>query len=120
MLRKYPKDVNHNKDTNWSKDLYNVHVKVRDSLLILNDLLDQTISISRKNVTFILVYSAEKNPLRTYYRNTIRYLAKELPRYFGLNTFEGIYFNSVWTLTPSLFNKVLDDMSDFKGDLLVH
>ena len=46
----------------------NIKDKIRDSLLLFCDLTKQTISDTRKNLDFIVVYNEEKNPLPNQFK----------------------------------------------------
>lgn len=91
----------------------NVKNKVRDSLLILNDILKWTISDTRENLSFILVYNESKNPCRhssasqQIISNHIMSQANTEEIKFGLDVFLTLYFKEVHTYTEAEFEAYL-------------
>lgn len=95
------------------------HNKVRDSLLILCDIIDKTISFTRKEVDFVLVYNEDKNPTlkgalelqpspsREKIINHSETKANQLLITDGLNGFQGIYFREVYTYAVEQFEDYL-------------
>lgn len=85
--------------------------KVRDSLLIYNDITHSNISYTRNNAVFILVYNEQKNDrgnsLNLIHNNIMRRAKKEEIR-FQLACFEKIYFKEVHTYTESQFTEFLN------------
>lgn len=49
------------KNGNIKKKIYNVKRKIFESLLIFSDIIGETISFTRENVNYILVYNGEKS-----------------------------------------------------------
>lgn len=49
------------KNGNIKKEIYNVKRKIFESLLIFSDIIGETISFTRDNVNYILVYNHEKS-----------------------------------------------------------
>lgn len=99
----------------------NVKDKVRDSLLIYLDIIGESVTFSRGNIDFIVVYNLEKNPLpnqlkKGEFQESPSRLAiadcflskaeKELIR-FDLERYEGIYFRNVHTYTKEKFEEEL-------------
>ncbi len=105
--------------------IFNVYNKIYDSLLIFNDIVGQNISFCRKHMNFILVYNESKN-LSEDYNNEGKNLSKddkiknqdcskaEISKYlyskakkkyirFGLERFEKLYFQEVFTYTQQEF-----------------
>lgn len=105
--------------------IFNVYNKIYDSLLIFNDIVGQNISFCRKHVNFILVYNESKN-LSEDYNNEGKNLSKDdkiknqdcskakIVKYFyskakkkyirfGLERFEKLYFQEVFTYTQQEF-----------------
>ncbi len=105
--------------------IFNVYNKIYDSLLIFNDIVEQNISFCRKHVNFILVYNESKN-LSEDYNNEGKNLSKDgkiknqdcskakIGKYFyskakkkyirfGLERFEKLYFQEVFTYTQQEF-----------------
>lgn len=90
----------------------NVTTKVRDSLLILGDILDSNISHFRKNFCFILVYNESKNKKHSPSQAAIseHIVAKgdaELIR-FGLSRFRTLYLKDVHTFTEAEFEDYIE------------
>ncbi|MCI8428490.1 MAG: hypothetical protein HFJ03_13310 [Lachnospira sp.] len=105
--------------------IFNVYNKIYDSLLIFNDIVEQNISFCRKHMNFILVYNESKN-LSEDYNNEGKNLSKDgkiknqdcskakIGKYFyskakkkyirfGLERFEKLYFQEVFTYTQQEF-----------------
>lgn len=100
--------------------IYDVYYKIYDSLLILGDILNKSISYYREHLNFILVYNEEKNPdckdigtsevqeapskiaIGRYF---IERKAKKKFIRFGLDRFEKIYFKEVFTYNEIEFEK---------------
>ena len=90
----------------------NVMNKVRDSILIYNDIEKSSISDTRSNAIFVLVYSEEKNS-DGHGTNSIAHkvmsLAKEKEVRFGMERFKRLYFKEVYTYTEKEFEEFLED-----------
>lgn len=90
----------------------NIANKVRDSLLIYNDI--QTVSISdlRKHAVLILVYNESKNiegHHRDYIAQSVMSFAKEELIRFDLERFKHLYFREVHTYTENQFEEFLKE-----------
>lgn len=90
----------------------NIANKVRDSLLIYNDIQRVPISYMREHAVFILVYNGLKN-MEGHHRNYIaqsvmRSANEELIR-FDLERFRHLYFREVHTYTENQFERFLED-----------
>ena len=102
---------------------YEIQKKIYDSLLLILDLIDNSISFSRKYLHYILVYNEElSHPSKLFdeeefvkrnneyklYRDKIVKRVKLLSAnnyiQFGLGYFEKIYFKSVNTFTKKEFD----------------
>ena len=104
------------------KEVAKISRKNYDSLLILLDLLNKTISYSRKNVNYILVYKKDK--IKKFsdipdasafdlFSENMSSLAKRAHDIFDLRKrFEHIYFKKVETLTKEQFDKYITE-NDF-------
>lgn len=103
------------KDNDDDRTIYNIKYKVRDSLLIYNDLLKTQISETRKNVIFILVYNEEKNPIihtnnsqneksKKFIHKTLQSKSAKENIRFKMEQFEKIYFKEVHTYTEKEFD----------------
>ncbi len=105
------------KNGNMKNEKRKVKDKIRDSLLIFNDITGKNITYSRQWIDFILVYNLEKNPVpnqltkRSVQDSASRYEIakyflgkgnKELIR-FDLERFEKLYFRSVHTYSKKEF-----------------
>ena len=82
---------------------HDIRRKMLDSLLLLTDIINKTISNTRKELTYILVYDESKNPASVKIAETLSgWGGKKFVR-FGLNRFETIYFKEVFTVTKEKF-----------------
>lgn len=91
----------------------NVRDKVRDSLLIYNDIEDSTIADNRTSVVFILVYNENKNKNKSgIVVNPVMKLANEEIILFGMEKFKNLYFKEVHTYTESQFEDFLHKVFD--------
>ena len=95
--------------------------KACESLLIFCDITHTDISFSRENINFILVYDYEKNKHKInqddesasiqhseslgFIANHVMKKSKQHLIHFKLDRLKTIYFNDVFTLTPSEFDK---------------
>lgn len=87
----------------------NVRDKAKDSLLIFGDITGKTLSYTRKNIDFVLVYNPEQNPPEKPSFNEIvncisQKAHKEIVR-FELEKLKNVYFRNVHTYTPKEFEK---------------
>ncbi len=94
--------------------IFNVYNKIYDSLLIFNDIVGQNISFCRKHVNFILVYNESKNlskddKIKNQDCSKAKigkyFYSKAKKKYirFGLERFEKLYFQEVFTYTQQEF-----------------
>lgn len=105
--------------------IFNVYNKIYDSLLIFNDIVEQNISFCRKHVNFILVYNEGKNSSEDCDNESKHsskdcemknqdsskakigkhFYSKAKKKYirFGLEQFEKLYFQEVFTYTQQEF-----------------
>lgn len=87
---------------------YSVEWKIRDSLLILCDIIDKNISYTRENLDFILVYNQSKNPDRDNMKNyMLKKSGDELVKW-GYDKYK-IFFRNVHTYTQNQFEKYIND-----------
>lgn len=100
----------------------NIKDKARDSLLILCDILDTTISYTRDHIDFIVVYNQQKNPLPnqvkkqkvqdSFSREEIgKFFSKKAGQefiLFDLERYKGMYFRKVHTYSAEEFEKYLE------------
>ena len=101
----------------------NVKDKIRDSLMLFCDLTKQTISDTRKNLDFIVVYNEEKNPQPNQLKKQAvseapsrtaigqYFLSRgneELIR-FDLERYKHLYFREVHTYTKAEFDKYIKE-----------
>ena len=88
------------------KEKSGVRLKICDSLLVLTDILDKSISYTRQNLCFILVYDETKNPrykiVKRYSRKTKTGEDFDFPL-FGFGRFKKLYFKNVFTVTKDEF-----------------
>lgn len=91
--------------------------KIPDSLLILLDIIDKTVSFARNNIDYILVYNETKNPdnqnnnemkiskNRTKIAHDLFKLANKKPTRFNLGLYENLFFHKVYTYDEEEFKK---------------
>jgi hypothetical protein len=93
-----------------------IRLKITESLLVLTDIINQDISYTRKNLSFILVYNETKYPLtvdekckiqdsqsREYIGKSVSEKAKDEFIRFNLSRFKRLYFKDVYTVTKDEF-----------------
>ena len=102
------------------KEIFDVRLKIFDSLLILTDIIDKNISFTRQHLNYILVYNEEKNPLtekdkdekdklqnmqsKTFIKkHYLEKKGKENYIRFALRRFEKLYFKNVFTVNQNEF-----------------
>lgn len=101
------------KNGNMQSEKRKVKNKVRDSLLVLCDIIKRDISFTRENMSFILVYNKEKNthPHNTNSRCAIsEHIMKQAnieEIRFGLDIFQTLYFKEVHTYNEDEFEAYL-------------
>ena len=100
-----------------NKEIHKIQKKIYDSILIFSDITGSTISKTRKNTDFILVYNYEKNPQPTnqaknkYCESQSR---DDITNYFlglggehqikyDMEMFQGYCFRNVYTYTEKEF-----------------
>lgn len=98
--------------------------KLRDSLLMYCDITETTISDSRENVDFILVYNQEKNPMPHHVKyemenespsrveiskHFLSKAGKELIR-FDLEKYKRLYFRDIHTYSKEEFELYLEQL----------
>jgi hypothetical protein len=74
--------------------IYEVKVKIFETLLILTEKLNKTIQFTRENVTFILVYN-EDMAHKFYIHREVFSRTRDFKVDMGLSRFEKIYFKAV-------------------------
>ena len=109
------------KNGNMSSEKKKVKEKVRTSLLIFGDITGKTVSYTRDNAEFVLVYNEDKNSDSERARKSSvqesssrdmiatavhQYADKEYIR-FGMEIFKGMFFKDVHTYTKKEFEKYL-------------
>lgn len=99
----------------------NVKDKARDSLLIFSGITGKTISYTRENLDFIVVYNLEKNPLPNQLKKGVlqespsriaigNYFAEKAHEnyiLFDLERYEKLYFRKVRTYSKEQFEEYL-------------
>lgn len=90
-----------------------VKTKIRDSLLILSDIIKCDISFTRENLSFILVYNKDKNS-RSHGPNSRQAISEHIMNQanieeirFGLDIFPTLYFKEVHTYNEEEFEAYL-------------
>lgn len=95
--------------------------KIRDSLMILCDISGKTISDTRKNLDFILVYNQNKNPLPNQFKKGIiqespsrtsigKYFSQKGGQeyiLFDLERYKTLYFREVHTYSKEEFERYI-------------
>lgn len=91
--------------------LYNIKQKNYESIIVLTDILGKTVSYTRTNVEYILVYNGEKNSKRSI-ANHFTKKAKNNFVQFGLEMFKGYCFSNVYTYTKDEFDNIFIKKSE--------
>ena len=89
----------------------NLDKKIRDTLLLLCDIVNKNITYTREHVDFILVYNESKNPITSKEINASHTSQKggcEFTR-FGFERLKGVYFRNVHTYTEDQFKAYLGE-----------
>lgn len=86
-----------------------VREKIRDSLLIYNDIKNITITDNRNSAIFILVYNEDKNKNKSEpVVDPVMKLAKQEIISFGMDKFKNLFFKEVHTYTEAQFEAFLN------------
>lgn len=88
----------------------NLRKKIYDSILILGDILGETISHTRMNLDYVLVHSDKAfgtPPSLDYIVKSVAENSNEKHIKGGLNAFKGYCFREVATLTTDEFEEYL-------------
>jgi len=99
------------KNGNARTEKQNIVLKAKDSITILNSILNQQVEFSRKNCIFILVYNKEKIELSSKEEIAKRLAIKGKSDYtlFDLNKMQGFNFERVLTLDQEQFEDMIVD-----------
>lgn len=95
-----------------------IMAKIRDSLLLYLDILDEKPSYARENLGYILVYNPYKSEsdsgsYKKFYRGVGELSSPNRTRdKFNLKECEGLYFKEVICFTPSEFEKEIERLED--------
>ncbi len=95
---------------------HDIWLKIFDSLTIFSDIIKVGASYTRKHVSYIVVYDETKNPLQTSQSRVdiakyfVERKAKEKFIQFNLERFEVLYFKSVFTVTKSEFEQLIQSL----------
>lgn len=117
------------KNGNMKNEKKKVKDKIRDSLLIFCDITKKDISYTRENLSFILVYNIQKNPLpnqlkkfstqeapsRDFIARHFMNLAQQEYIRFDLERFNKLYFNQVHTYSNKEFDNYLKNVKVNNG-----
>ena len=101
----------------------NIKDKIRDSVILFNDILETTITYMRNNCVFILVYNEEKNPLpnqctrgvaisRGKITKKLLQLGNQELVLFDLKKYEKIFFKEVHTYTIDEFEDIIERINE--------
>lgn len=82
---------------------FDLHAKVYDSVAILTDIIEKTVSYTREYVEYVLVYNEEKNSYKEKISSYFEDKATVPKVRFGLERFKGYLLKDVHTYTPSQF-----------------
>ena len=108
------------------KKIYDIRLKIFDSLLIFSDIVGEGISFTRKSLSYILVYNEKKNSSNgeTNSNTQISHSRELIAKYFieskakkkyirfNLERFEKLYFKNVFTYTEEEFeNRFISSFS---------
>lgn len=87
-----------------------IRSKINESLWILNDILDETLSFDKNNINYILVYNKEKN--NNYALKTSS--AKKAGKSFLIGGFSryNVFFHDVKTVNDDEFKKIVSDLEN--------
>lgn len=95
----------------------NIHTKLYDSLLIILDALEQSVSFARNNIKYILVYNEDKKHRSSSFNSAalnaissrLAELSKKEVIHFNLHKFKDVYLKEVHTYTKSEFERKFVD-----------
>ena len=98
-----------NGSLNEKETKFKIPGKIKDSLLVFGDITNRTISFTRENAEFILVYNLSKNPSRNIDNINEHFLsyAKEENIRFGFVRYKSVYFKDVHTYSEEEFEEFL-------------
>lgn len=100
---------------NGKVDTKNINKKIYDSTAIFMDITQTTISFTRENMNYILVYNESKNPIKknkqsiTDIKGHILEKATEYYPRFYLASFKGYFFKNIYTYTEKEFTDYLSN-----------
>jgi len=97
-------------------DVYEIKVKIFESLLMLSSMFSQTIDLMRDNLIFVLVYNEDIISSIEKIHKKLFGLADVSKRKFGLHRFEKIYFRSVRIYSKAEFElEFVNKYSNYGG-----
>ena len=98
-----------------------IRVKIAESLLILNDILDENLTFDRSNINYILVYNKSKNSEFERQRNSsltgmARALAKSAGMTYLIDGFDryNAFFHNVKTINENEFDDISKELENSK------
>ncbi|MGT2846080.1 hypothetical protein [Streptococcus massiliensis] len=94
---------------NSGKKKSDIKSKLRDSLLIFNDINSKNLDFSRDKAEFILLYDESENPSLGAIQKRLSQKAGEEFIKFDLGIMRGVFVKNVHTYTVDEFNKYLAD-----------
>lgn len=104
------------KNGNIKHEKENIPIKIRDSVLIICDICKCSITDTRKDIVFVLVYNEERSNLPWETKRMIgtSVLSRRPINYLGLDKAEGFIVNRALMLTVKQFeDKILPKCLDF-------
>lgn len=107
------------KNGKMKSEIRKVKEKLRDSVLLFGDIVEKTISYTRENAEFVLVYNEEKNPLpnqltkgivqeapsRTAISKMLAQKGKQEFILYDLERYKKLYFKDIHTYTEEEFEE---------------
>lgn len=92
------------KNGNLYKEVYDLHIKLLESLLIFLDIEQENLDFARKNIQYILVYNSKKSSIAKI-GQVFKDYAKENYIELGLNKYVNIYLKDIFTYDSDEFKE---------------
>lgn len=89
-----------------------IRSKINESLWILNDILDETLSFDQQNINYILVYNKSKNSNYSI-KNTIAKRAGKTFLITGFNRYS-VFFHDIKTVNEDEFKTIVSSLEKSK------
>lgn len=88
----------------------NIRLKIKSSLLIFCDIMNQSVDFTRENLDFYLIYNHENDSEKEKISNIIINKAKKEIIRFGLSRYNKVFFNNVHTYSDIQFRTVIKNI----------